>query len=99
MKTQVALVDVSQVKKDLTIEVATEEVNAEFDKTYQAYSQHVRVPGFRPGKVPRNILKQRFANDVKDEVLKRLLPHALEHAITDHKLHVVGEPRIDDVLV
>ena len=97
MKTQVALVDVSQVKKDLTIEVATEEVNAEFEKMYQAYSQHVRVPGFRPGKVPRNILKQRFAEDVKDEVLKRLLPHALEHAITDHKLHVVGEPRIDDV--
>jgi trigger factor len=97
LKTQVALIDVSDVKKDLTIEVATEEVNAEFDKTYQAYSQHVRVPGFRPGKVPRNILKQRFANDVKDEVLKRLLPHALEHAITDHKLRVVGEPQIDDV--
>lgn len=97
MKTQVALVDVSEVKKDLTIEVAAEEVNAEFEKTYHAYSQHVRVPGFRPGKVPRNILKQRFANDVKDDVLKRLLPHALEHVITDHKLRVVGEPQIADV--
>jgi trigger factor len=97
LKTQVAVVDVSPVKKDLTIEVAVEEVKAEFEKTYQAYAQYVRVPGFRPGKVPRDILKQRFANDVKDEVLKRLLPHALEHAITDHNLRVIGEPQIADV--
>lgn len=98
MKPQVAIVDVSDVKKDITIELNAEEVNSEFEKTYAAYSQYARVPGFRQGKVPKNLVKQRFAKDVKEEVLSRLLPHALEHAIKDNKFHVVGEPRIEDLL-
>jgi trigger factor len=97
LKSQVAVVDVSEVKKDLTIEVAAEEVRNEFEKTYAAYSQYARVPGFRQGKVPRNLVKQRFGKDVKEEVLSRLLPHALGHAIEDHKFHVVGEPQIQDL--
>lgn len=97
LKTEVAVVDVSEVKKDLTIEVSAEEVKGEFEKTYAAYAQYARVPGFRQGKVPRNLVKQRFGKDVKEEVLSRLLPYALEHAIKDHKFHVVGEPKIEEL--
>src|SRR5262249_24989353 len=63
------------------------------------YMRYAKVPGFRPGRVPRGVIKQRFAKEVKDEVIGKLLPHALEHAITDHKLHVVGNPHIDDISV
>ncbi len=97
MKAQVALVDVSEVKKDLTIEIDAAEVKAEFEKTYEAYARQARVPGFRQGKIPRHMVKQRFAKDVKEEVLSRLLPHALGHALEDHKLNVVGEPQITDL--
>lgn len=97
MKAQVALVDVSEVKKDLTIEVDAAEVKAEFEKTYESYARHARVPGFRQGKIPRQMVKQRFAKDIKEEVLSRLLPHALGHALEDHKLNVVGEPQIADL--
>lgn len=97
MKLEVAVADISQSRKDLTIEVAAEEVKAEFEKTYDAYSRYAKVPGFRPGRVPRGVVKQRFAKDVREEVIGRLLPHALQHAIIDHKLHVVGEPSIDDI--
>ncbi len=97
MKTQVALVDVSEVKKDLTIEIDAVEVKAEFEKAYEAYARHAKVPGFRQGKIPRYLVKQRFANDVRQEVLSRLLPHALGHALEDHKLNVVGEPQITDL--
>ncbi|MBK9316346.1 MAG: trigger factor [Acidobacteria bacterium] len=97
MKLEVAVADISQSRKDLTIEVAAEEVKAEFEKTYDAYSRYAKVPGFRPGRVPRGVVKQRFARDVREEVIGRLLPHALQHAIIDHKLHVVGEPSIDDI--
>ena len=97
MKAQVSLVDVSEVKKDLTIEVDVAEVKAEFEKTYEAYARHAKIPGFRQGKIPRHMVKQRFAKDVKEEVLSRLLPHALGHALEDHKLNVVGEPQIADL--
>lgn len=97
MKLEVAVAELSQSRKGLTIEVPVEEVKAEFEKTYDAYSRYAKVPGFRPGRVPRGVVKQRFAKDVKEEVIGRLLPHALQHAIIDNKLDVVGEPEIDDI--
>lgn len=99
MKLQVAVTDLSQCRKDLTIEVPAEEVKAEFEKAYDAYARYAKVPGFRPGRTPRGVVKQRFAKEVKDEVIGNLLPHALEHAITDHKLRIVGDPRINDISV
>lgn len=99
MKLQVAVADLSQCQKDLTVEVPAEEVKAEFEKAYEAYMRYAKVPGFRPGRVPRGVVRQRFAKEVKDEVIGNLLPHALQHAITDHKLHVVGNPQIDDISV
>lgn len=91
---QVAVADAAECRKDLTIEVAADEVQEEFKKTYDAYARHVKVPGFRPGRVPLAVVKQRFAKDVKDEVIGQLVPHALGHAITDHKLRVIGDPEI-----
>ena len=99
MKLQVTVADLSQCQKGLAVEVPAEEVKAEFEKTYDAYVRYAKVPGFRPGRVPRGVVKQRFAKEVKDEVIGKLLPHALEHAITDHKLRVIGDPRIDDVSI
>lgn len=99
MKLDVVVTDVSQSRKDLAIEVPAEEVKAEYEKAYNAYARYAKVPGFRPGRVPRGVVKQRFSKEVKDEVIGQLLPHALEHAITDHKLRVIGEPRLQDISV
>lgn len=95
MKLDVAITDVSQSKKDLVIEVSADEVKAEFEKTYDAFARRAKVPGFRPGRVPLSVIRQRFSKDVKDEVIGRLLPHALQHAIYDRQLRVVGEPDIN----
>jgi len=97
LKLEVAVADTTECKKDLTIEVSADEVQEQFNKTYEAYSRYAKVPGFRPGHVPRGVVKQRFAKDIKDEVLGQLLPHALEHVIVDHKLHVIGSPQINDI--
>src|SRR5215470_18959455 len=96
---QVDVADLSQCRKDITVEVPVEEVKAAFEKAYDTYARYAKVPGFRPGRVPRGVVKQRFAKEVKDEVIQNLLPHALQHAITDHKLHVVGNPQIHDISV
>lgn len=99
MKVEVVVTDVSQCKKDLAVEVAAEEVKKEYDKAYDAYVRYVKVPGFRPGRVPRGVVKQRFSKEVKEEVIGQLLPHALQHVVVDHKLKVVGDPQINDITV
>ena len=99
MKLEVVVTDVSQCKKDLAVEIAAEEVKAQFDKAYDAYARHVKVPGFRPGRVPRGVIKQRFSKEVKEEVVGQLLPHALQHVVVDHKLRIVGDPHINDFSV
>lgn len=97
MKLQVAVADLSQCRKDLTVEIPVEEVNAAFEKTYGAYARQMKAPGFRPGRVPRTIIKQRFAKEVRDDVIKSLVPQALQFAIIEHMLRIVGDPRIDDL--
>lgn len=99
MKQEVVITDVAQCQKDISIEVSAEEVKKEFEKTYDAYTRYVKVPGFRPGRVPRDVVKQRFSKEVKDEVVGQLLPHALQHAVVDHKLRVIGEPRINEISI
>ncbi|MBS1789737.1 MAG: trigger factor [Acidobacteria bacterium] len=97
MKQEVVITDVSQCQKDIGIEVSAEEVKKEFEKTYDAYMRYVKVPGFRPGRVPRDVVKQRFSKEIKDEVVGQLLPHALQHAVTDHQLRIVGEPHLKEM--
>ncbi|HEY8460482.1 MAG TPA: trigger factor [Blastocatellia bacterium] len=97
MKLQVDVADLSQCRKDLTVEVPVEEVKAAFEKTYDAYARHVKSPGFRRGRVPREVIRQRYAKEVQDEVATSLLSHAMRHAIEDHNLRVVGDPQIAEL--
>jgi len=95
LKLQVDVTDISQCRKGLTVEVPVEEVNAAFEKTYGAYARHLKIPGFRPGRVPRELIKQRFAKEAEEEVVQSLVPEALQAAVAEHMLRVVGEPQID----
>jgi len=99
LKLQVAVADLSQCRKGLTVEVPVEEVNAAFEKTYSAYARHLKIPGFRPGRVPRELIKQRFAKETQEEVVQSLVPEALQAAVAEHMLRVVGEPQIDDLSI
>jgi trigger factor len=96
LKLQVDVADISQCRKDLTVEVPVEEVKAAFEKAYDAYARHVKSPGFRPGRVPREVIRQRFSKEVNEEVVSSLVSHAMQHAVAEHKLRVVGDPEISD---
>jgi trigger factor len=98
---QVAIADVADCQKELTIEIGANEVQEEYNKAYNGFARYAKVPGFREGKAPRTVIKQRFSKEIKSEVIKQLVPHALGHVIEDHKLRVIGEPSIigDDIVV
>jgi trigger factor len=54
------LIDVSETKKNLVIEIPSDEVDAEISRITRDLGRTVRVPGFRPGKVPTSVVRQRF---------------------------------------
>ena len=58
MKTE--FVDVSDTQKNLVVEIESHVVDAEIDKVSRDYSKAARIPGFRPGKVPTKVVRQRF---------------------------------------
>ena len=94
MNLQVAIADVADCQKELTVEISANEVQDEYNKVYNGFARYAKVPGFREGKAPRAVIKQRFSKEIKSEVVKQLVPHALGHAIEDHKLRVISEPTI-----
>src|ERR1044072_360128 len=92
MKTEV--VDASETRKELKIEIGAEEVRAEFDRVTQEYARNVTVPGFRKGNAPVSVVRTRFKKDIQGDVLKRLVPEAVEQAITESGLNVIGQPHV-----
>jgi len=84
-------------KHSVEIEVPVDQVKAETDRVIADIQKRAHLPGFRPGKAPVSIIRSRFAQDIRRQVLDNLLPKAFrEHAEKDH-LKVVGTPDVTDV--
>jgi trigger factor len=97
MKTE--LVDVTETQKSLVIEIPTEQVDAEIGRVAARYGQSVRLPGFRPGKVPPRMIRQRFRGQILQDVAEHLVPHAVEDALRERGVHPVEAPDIHDLRV
>jgi trigger factor len=61
------------------------------------FSRHAKLPGFRPGKVPANVVRTRFAKEIQEEVMSRLLPLSFREAIADKNVEPVGDPRLQRI--
>src|SRR5256714_1778973 len=92
MKTEV--IDVSETRKEIKIEIEAEEVRAEFDRVTGEYARAANVPGFRKGHAPTTVVRTRYKKDIQGDVLKRLVPGAVERAITESGLDVIGQPDV-----
>jgi trigger factor len=93
----ITVTDQEQCKKQLHLEISAETVRAETDKIAADLARKVSVPGFRPGHVPKSVVKTRFRKELRDEVLSQLLPHSLGDAIKQKDLKVIGEPSVEDL--
>ena len=89
--------DVSETQKKVTIEIPSDIVDAEIDRVAKGYSRQARLPGFRPGKVPSNIIKQRFREQIHHDVMHDLIPRAVEEALQERGIEPVATPDIKDV--
>jgi trigger factor len=92
MKTEV--VDASETRKEIKIEIEAEEVRQEFERVTAEYARAVSVPGFRKGHAPVAVVRTRYRKEIQGDVLKRLVPEAVERAIDESGLEVIGQPDV-----
>src|SRR6185437_4521150 len=80
----------------LGVEVEADKAQKAYDKAWRQLSHRVRIPGFRPGKAPKNMIEKAVGVDfIKREALEQLVPTILHEVISGEKLDVITEPRID----
>src|SRR5260221_5671380 len=82
-------------RRELELEIAAEDVTKATEKVAKELARVARVPGFRPGKAPISLIKRRFADDIKGEVLQTLVPERVEKAGVEGKFSPVSQPQVD----
>jgi trigger factor len=97
MKTE--LTEVSETRKHVTFEVPPDIVEAEIDRVAKDYSRSARVPGFRPGKVPARVVRQRYKDQILHDVAHDLIPRLVGGALRERGLEPVAAPDIKDVVL
>ncbi len=84
-------------KRVLEIEVESAVVDRELDRVVEEYRRRLVLPGFRKGKVPAELARKHLGDDIEGEVLRRVIPDALDGALKDADLKPLGDPRISNL--
>jgi len=84
----------SALRRKLTIEVEPDEIKRELDKTYNELRRGVVLKGFRPGHAPRHLLEKFFGDQVRSEVIQKLVKEYTEKALEEKNLKPIVEPEI-----
>jgi trigger factor len=92
MKTE--LIDISPTKKEIKIEIEPAQIRTAYDRISDEYAKAATVPGFRRGHAPRSVVRNRYKSEIRSEVLRELLPDAVNSAIGEHSLSAIGEPDV-----
>ena len=82
-------------RRELDLEIPAEEVQKATEKVAKEFARIARVPGFRPGKAPVSLIRRRFAEDIKGEVLQSLVPERVGKAVSEQKLTPVSQPQVE----
>ena len=92
---QVSIETTSNLERRLTVGVPAERVEGEVDSRLQKAAQKAKLPGFRPGKVPLKVMRQRYGAGVRQEVLGEVVSQSFQEAVLQEKLRPAGQPSIE----
>ncbi len=84
-------------RRELELEIPAPDVEKASEKVARDLAKVARVPGFRPGKAPLTLIRRRFAEDIRGEVLQSLVPEQIEKALSDKKMSLVTRPQLEQV--
>ena len=94
---KISVEELTGCKRALTVEVSPEAVRPAVEGAYRKLGQRVALPGFRRGKVPREILERRFRDEIREEVLQEMIPTTYQQALQQSHLDPVGLPTVEEV--
>ncbi len=97
MSVVLSVEEVGPCRKQLKIEVPAPAVAAETERVIGEYRKRARLPGFRPGKVPANIVRQRFKKEIEQDVVERLVPRYWHQAEAEQELDPLLPPELGNV--
>jgi trigger factor len=86
-----------ECRREVSIEIPADEVDAQFASTLKTYRKQARIPGFRAGKVPESIIRKRFAEQLQRDVVEALLPRVFRQEIEKQGLAPVSQPQVVDM--
>lgn len=90
--------DVSATKKRLKIEIPGEVIEREIGKAMDRLRQRVRIPGYRPGKVPTALLEKRFGKEVESEAMEKVLPEYYASAVKEADITPISGPVLEEAV-
>jgi trigger factor len=88
-----------ECSREVVIDVPADEVAKAYRNVAASYRKYAKIPGFRPGKVPENIIRRRFAAEIRKEVIDTLLPERFNKAVNDLAIRPVGQPQVTELTV
>jgi trigger factor len=94
---KVDIEELGACKRRLQVEEAPEVVTRAWEQAFDRVQREARLPGFRKGKVPRSMIKLHFADDVRQEVARRLIPDVYRQALAETRIEPVEEPDLQEV--
>jgi trigger factor len=92
------LIEKEECRRELEIEIPVEDWSKEAEKVAQEFAKVARVPGFRPGRVPITVIKQRFRQEIRAELLKDMLPKVIEEATKEKNITLITQPEVKDLV-
>jgi trigger factor len=87
----------STTKREIVVEIPVADVNRQTDTLIQKYQKVARIPGFRRGHVPASIIRQRFSEEIKTDMVEALVPRFFRQEAERLSLHPVSQPRVTDL--
>ncbi|MDA8919311.1 trigger factor, partial [Candidatus Pelagibacter sp.] len=92
---KVTVENIKGLNKDIRVFIDKKTMNTHMDKKYEEIKNTVNLKGFRPGKVPKEILKRQFGQAIFSEVLDKVLKDSSTKALEDQKIKPAGQPKLD----
>ncbi|NLT65705.1 MAG: trigger factor [Acidobacteria bacterium] len=93
----VEIVEVNSCKRNLAVEIPASEVDQEVSNLAREYARNAKVPGFRPGKAPLSIIRQRYGSELWKDATQKIIERCWRDAVEEHKLQPLAEPVVKDM--
>ena len=93
----VTVENLAPCKKLVRLEIDVQKVDETFETVTKDFQKQAKLPGFRPGKAPREMVMRKHEKDIQDEVKRKLMSEAYRKAIEEQKLDVLGQPDIEEI--